>query len=148
MEALLPGMGRALNDARGALEQLRKGGVKRSRCDPCDRVHSNDKETDHVAQPSTADEQLQAFDIALPFVNVRKVRNDGLVEFDFAIGDPELAVELILPNEAFREFCRDQGVHPGPLASIAATTSATPCRFGPDEASQPTTTQGDSRNVR
>jgi phenol hydroxylase P0 protein len=30
----------------------------------------------------------------------------GFVEFDFAIGDPEITVELILPKPAFDEFCR------------------------------------------
>jgi phenol hydroxylase P0 protein len=30
----------------------------------------------------------------------------GFVEFDFAIGDPDITVELILPKHAFDEFCR------------------------------------------
>ena len=29
----------------------------------------------------------------------------GFIEFDFAIGDPDLTVELILPEPAFEEFC-------------------------------------------
>ena len=29
----------------------------------------------------------------------------GMVEFDFSIGDPELYVEMILPEQAFLEFC-------------------------------------------
>lgn len=28
------------------------------------------------------------------------------VEFNFAIGDPTLFVELVLPQEAFRHFCK------------------------------------------
>lgn len=32
------------------------------------------------------------------------------VEFSFAIGDPELAVELILPESSFAQFCRDNEV--------------------------------------
>jgi hypothetical protein len=32
-------------------------------------------------------------------------RPDGFIEFEFAIGDPELAVELMLPESAFHEFC-------------------------------------------
>lgn len=32
----------------------------------------------------------------------------GLVEFDFAIGEPELFVELLLSPEAFAEFCETQ----------------------------------------
>ena len=39
------------------------------------------------------------------FVRVREVRQDGFVEFDFSIDDPQLYVELILPEQAFWEFC-------------------------------------------
>lgn len=39
------------------------------------------------------------------FVRVRDRRADGFIEFDFAIGDPDLTVELILPAAAFEEFC-------------------------------------------
>jgi phenol hydroxylase P0 protein len=47
------------------------------------------------------------FDPAKRYVRLTQVRADGFVEFEFAIGDPELAVELILPADAYREFCRD-----------------------------------------
>lgn len=40
------------------------------------------------------------------FVRLRSRRSDGFIEFDFSIGDPELAVDLILPEAAFEEFCR------------------------------------------
>jgi phenol/toluene 2-monooxygenase (NADH) P0/A0 len=38
---------------------------------------------------------------------VRKLgeRANGFVEFEFAIGEPEIFVELILPREDFAEFC-------------------------------------------
>jgi phenol hydroxylase P0 protein len=39
------------------------------------------------------------------FVRVREVRPDGLVCFEFAIGWPELFVDLMLPQPAFDEFC-------------------------------------------
>lgn len=39
------------------------------------------------------------------FVRVTGTRDDRFVEFEFAIGDPELAVELVLLFEQFREFC-------------------------------------------
>lgn len=39
------------------------------------------------------------------WVRVRRERPDGFVEFDFAIGDPDLSVDLILPRPAFDEFC-------------------------------------------
>lgn len=40
------------------------------------------------------------------WVRVTRRRADGFVEFDFSIGDPDLAVDLILPAAAFEEFCR------------------------------------------
>lgn len=39
------------------------------------------------------------------WVRVTRRRPDGFVEFDFAIGDPDLCVDLILPTAAFDEFC-------------------------------------------
>ena len=39
------------------------------------------------------------------FVRVIEQRADGLVAFEFAIGWPELSVELLLPAPAFAEFC-------------------------------------------
>lgn len=40
------------------------------------------------------------------FIRVRHVRDDGFIEFDFALGDAELSVELILPRAAFEAFER------------------------------------------
>ena len=39
------------------------------------------------------------------YVRVTGTRREQFVEFDFAIGDPSLAVELVLPFTAFRGFC-------------------------------------------
>lgn len=39
------------------------------------------------------------------WVRVTRRRPDGFVEFDFAISDPDLSVDLILPTAAFDEFC-------------------------------------------
>ena len=50
------------------------------------------------------------FDVRKHYVRFRELRTDGYVLFDFAIGDPELAVELTLPLPAYRAFCREQGV--------------------------------------
>jgi len=50
--------------------------------------------------------QVQAqFDTARRYVRVCKQRPDGFVEFEFAIGDPDLCIELLLPANAFHEFC-------------------------------------------
>lgn len=40
------------------------------------------------------------------YVRVTSKERPGFVEFQFAIGDPELYLEMILPDQAFAEFCR------------------------------------------
>lgn len=40
------------------------------------------------------------------YVRVRRVVDDRFIEFDFAIGDPSLYVEMILPKQAFAAFCQ------------------------------------------
>lgn len=39
------------------------------------------------------------------FVRLSGERPNGFVEFEFAIGEPEIFVEMILPREAFTAFC-------------------------------------------
>ncbi len=51
-----------------------------------------------------------AFDVAKRYVRFRELHDDGYVSFAFAIGDPELAVELILPLPDYQAFCREQRV--------------------------------------
>ncbi|WP_326537211.1 phenol hydroxylase subunit [Pseudorhodoferax sp.] len=51
-----------------------------------------------------------AFDVQRRYVRRRAMRDDGFVEFDFAIGDPDLSVELMLPRAAFTAFCSAQQV--------------------------------------
>ncbi len=48
---------------------------------------------------------LPAVDTTQRFVRVLEQRADGLVAFEFAIGWPELACELLLPAPAFDAFC-------------------------------------------
>lgn len=45
------------------------------------------------------------FNITQKFVRIIETRVDGMVEFEFAIGEPELFVELMMPSAAFTEFC-------------------------------------------
>ena len=45
------------------------------------------------------------FDVNKKYVRVTELRGDGFVEFEFAVGEPELFVEMILPPTAFDEFC-------------------------------------------
>jgi phenol hydroxylase P0 protein len=49
-------------------------------------------------------------DVAAKFVRIKQVRADGLVCFEFAIGWPELFVDLMLPRTAFDDFCVRQRV--------------------------------------
>jgi len=49
-------------------------------------------------------------DVKRKYVRVRQVRADGLVCFEFAIGWPELFVDLMLPRAAFDDFCARQQV--------------------------------------
>jgi phenol hydroxylase P0 protein len=39
------------------------------------------------------------------YVRITNTRGDRFVEFDFAIGDPLMYVELMLPPDAFKTFC-------------------------------------------
>jgi phenol hydroxylase P0 protein len=41
------------------------------------------------------------------YVRVTKVLHDKYVEFEFAIDDPTINVELVLPFEHFQKFCED-----------------------------------------
>jgi phenol/toluene 2-monooxygenase (NADH) P0/A0 len=60
--------------------------------------------TEPPAAGAAESEPLQV-DIRRRFVRVLEERSDGLVFFEFSIGWPELAVELLLPRPAFAEFC-------------------------------------------
>ncbi len=44
------------------------------------------------------------------WVRVTGERAGGFIEFDFAIGEPDLIVEMILSPEAFAEFCEKNRV--------------------------------------
>jgi|LSQX01.2.fsa_nt_gb phenol hydroxylase P0 protein len=48
------------------------------------------------------------------FVRVTGHRGEDFIEFDFAIGEPDIFVEMILSPAAFEEFCRDNNVEPMP----------------------------------
>ncbi len=44
------------------------------------------------------------------YVRVRSEPDAKFVMFDFAIGDPKLFVELVLPPKSFEEFCANNDV--------------------------------------
>ena len=54
-----------------------------------------------AAVPTESD----APDVMRKFVRVIERRANGLVAFEFSIGWPELAVDLLLPAADFDEFC-------------------------------------------
>jgi phenol hydroxylase P0 protein len=62
----------------------------------------------HPIAPTTADERI--CDVTRKFVRIKQLRIDGLVCFEFAIGWPELFVDLMLPRSAFDDFCVRQKV--------------------------------------
>ena len=51
----------------------------------------------------------ETFDTRPRFVRVTGERS-GFVEFDFAVGEPDLHVEMILSKAAFEEFCQNNEV--------------------------------------
>ena len=44
------------------------------------------------------------------FVQIILIREDGFVEFNFAVGEAVMNVELLLPYKAFIEFCHNNKV--------------------------------------
>lgn len=65
------------------------------------------------------------FDPKRKFVRVLELRADGFVEFEFAVGEPELCVEMILPAAAFDEFCA--------MNKVSFVDEASRLKFGGDE---------------
>tara|TARA_R110001599_G_scaffold42193_1_gene127245 strand:- start:13742 stop:13993 length:252 start_codon:yes stop_codon:yes gene_type:complete len=56
------------------------------------------------------EQRAKTFNELTRYIRVRSAPEDRFVEFDFAIGYPELFVELVLPREAFRIFCEHNNV--------------------------------------
>ena len=50
------------------------------------------------------------FDVTRKFVRIIGTLPNGFVEFEFAIGEPDVFVELVMPQAAFDEFCRHNQV--------------------------------------
>jgi phenol hydroxylase P0 protein len=51
-----------------------------------------------------------ACDLSQRFVRELRESADGLVAFEFAIGWPDMAVELAMPRPLFEAFCRQNQV--------------------------------------
>ena len=67
--------------------------------------------THMTTTPETATPDERPCDVTRRFIRITKLRADDLVCFEFAIGWPELFVELMLPRAAFDDFCIRQKVH-------------------------------------
>ncbi|MBN0986970.1 phenol hydroxylase subunit [Amphritea pacifica] len=59
---------------------------------------------------TTADADANGLDRYTKYIRVRSAEGARFVEFDFAIGDPALFVELIMPKGAFEHFCKNNNV--------------------------------------
>lgn len=58
-----------------------------------------------VIHPASARDEVTV-DASQRFIRVRSPEGARFVEFDFAIGDPSLFVELIMPPAVFDAFCK------------------------------------------
>lgn len=77
-----------------------------SRCVVLDELQDDTVTDPGTPETSTdASTAAQAVDSLRKFVRVTDRRPNGLVAFEFAIGWPDLAAELVLPEAMFQEFC-------------------------------------------
>jgi len=78
-------------------------------------------------------EAHQPFDRLIKYIRVRSAAGARFVEFDFAIGDPSLFVELIMPPGAFDEFCqKNEVVHMSNEQIQAVDEEMEKWRYGED----------------
>lgn len=66
------------------------------------------------------------WDIRRRYVRIIQTHANGMVVFEFAVGEPGLFVEMVMPPAEFEAFCADQAVVPthGPLPEHAAGSQA------------------------
>ena len=83
-----------------------------------------DEQFGSLPLPRRAPAAETAFDVGQRFVRLLNQREDGLIEFEFAVGDPDVFVELVLNPTDFRAFCRMHGTTT--LPSTAASTPGAP----------------------
>lgn len=86
-------------------------------------THEHAKEIFMITEPLT--ETLPVVDLTRKSVRVLERRANGFVLFEFSLGWPELAAELMLTQADFDAFCASQGVAPteGPDAGLASSLS-------------------------
>lgn len=74
-----------------------------------------------------------AFERLTKYIRVRSQEGARFVEFDFAIGDPTLFVELVMPPAAFEHFCQlNKVVHMTPEQMAEVDSELERWRYGED----------------
>lgn len=66
------------------------------------------------------------WDVQRRFIRIVQEHDSGMVEFEFAVGEPQLYVEMVMPRREFSEFCAMHGVQPtyGPLVDATGAPIA------------------------
>ena len=81
----------------------------------------------------TYSQPQNAFEELVRYIRVRSKEDARFVEFDFAIGDPTLFVELVMPPDAFKHFCElNKVVHMSEEQMIAVDLDLEKWRYGED----------------
>ena len=80
----------------------------------------------HAATPL-----LSASDERARYVRFHRITDHGFVEFAFGVGSPELMTELVLPLDAYREFCKvNQVVYLTRAQEVAMDVDQAKWRYG------------------
>lgn len=59
-----------------------------------------------------ADPRPDEWNVERRYIRIVQEHDSGMVEFEFAVGEPGLFVEMVMPRQEFQNFCADQGVTP------------------------------------
>jgi phenol hydroxylase P0 protein len=76
------------------------------------------------------------FDTKLKFVRILDADRGGMVEFEFAVGEPDFFVEMLMPKPAFDEFCRANSVTFITETRAPEDFDRSPARWMPRDATQ------------
>ncbi len=58
-----------------------------------------------AAESGSVEMSQDEFDPTKKFVRITGIQQNRLIEFDFSVGEPEIYIELVLPFQAFQDFC-------------------------------------------
>ena len=73
------------------------------------------------------------WDVQRRFIRIVQEHDNGMVEFEFAVGEPGLYVEMVMPRQQFEEFCAMQAVVPTHGRVRAASCTTPPRRTLPTD---------------